>query len=70
MAFHNGRKEVNDMDTDTEQNKRIRSVEDRINMIENDLAAISAKLEVIQSLSRGVLIVAGLALGIDIVPMM
>jgi archaellum component FlaC len=58
------------MDTDTEQNKRIRSVEDRINMIENDLAAISAKLEVIQSLSRGVLIVAGLALGIDIVPMM
>ena len=61
---------MNDMDTDTEQNKRIRSVEDRINMIENDLAAISAKLEVIQSLSRGVLIVAGLALGIDIVPMM
>lgn len=58
------------MDTDTEQNKRIRSVEDRINMIENDLAAISAKLEVIQSLSRGVLVVAGLALGIDIVPMM
>jgi len=61
---------VKNMDTDTEQNKRIRSVEDRINMIENDLAAISAKLEVIQSLSRGVLIVAGLALGIDIVPMM
>lgn len=61
---------MNNMDTDTEQNKRIRSVEDRINMIENDLAAISAKLEVIQSLSRGVLIVAGLALGIDIVPMM
>jgi len=58
------------MNTDHEQNKRIRSVEDRINMIENDLAAISAKLEVIQSLSRGVLIVAGLALGIDIVPMM
>ena len=58
------------MDTDTEQNKRIRSVEDRINMLENDLSAISAKLEVIQSLSRGVLVVAGLALGIDIVPLM
>lgn len=58
------------MEIDTEQNKRIRSVEDRINMIENDLAGISAKLEVIQSLSRGVLVVAGLALGIDIVPMM
>lgn len=39
-------------------------------MLENDLSAISAKLEVIQSLSRGVLVVAGLALGIDIVPMM
>ena len=61
---------MNNMNEDHEQNKRIRSVEDRINMLENDLSAISAKLEVIQSLSRGVLIVAGLALGIDIVPLM
>ncbi len=57
-------------DTDDEQNRRIRSVEDRVNLLENELASITAKLEVLQSLSRAVLIVAGLALGIDVVPMM
>lgn len=57
-------------DTDDEQNRRIRSVEDRVNLLENELASITTKLEVLQSLSRAVLIVAGLALGIDVVPMM
>ena len=57
-------------DLDDEQNRRIRSVEDRVNLLENELASITAKLEVLQSLSRAVLIVAGLALGIDVVPMM
>lgn len=57
-------------DTDDEQNRRIRSVEDRVNLLENELASITAKLEVLQSLSRAVLIVAGLALGIDVVPLM
>ena len=57
-------------DADDEQNRRIRSVEDRVNLLENELASITAKLEVLQSLSRAVLIVAGLALGIDVVPMM
>ncbi len=57
-------------DLDDEQNRRIRSVEDRVNLLENELSSITAKLEVLQSLSRAVLIVAGLALGIDVVPMM
>ena len=57
-------------DLDDEQNRRIRSVEDRVNLLENELSSITAKLEVLQGLSRAVLIVAGLALGVDIVPMM
>jgi hypothetical protein len=57
-------------DLDDEQNRRIRSVEDRVNLLENELSSITAKLEVLQGLSRAVLIVAGLALGIDVVPMM
>ena len=57
-------------DLDDEHNRRIRSVEDRVNLLENELASITAKLEVLQSLSRAVLIVAGLALGVDVVPMM
>ena len=57
-------------DLDDEQNRRIRSVEDRVNLLENELSKITAKLEVLQSLSRAVLIVAGLALGVDVLPMM
>ncbi len=55
-------------DLDDEQNRRIRSVEDRVNLLENELSSITAKLEVLQSLSRAVLIVAGLALGVDVLP--
>jgi len=57
-------------DLDEEQNRRIRSVEDRVNLLENELSSITAKLEVLQSLSRAVLIVAGLALGVDVPPLM
>ena len=57
-------------DLDDEQNRRIRSVEDRVNLLENVLSSITAKLEVLQGLSRAVLIVAGLALGVDVVPLM
>tara|TARA_R110000824_G_scaffold99927_1_gene237572 strand:+ start:8581 stop:8757 length:177 start_codon:yes stop_codon:yes gene_type:complete len=58
------------MSEDDEQNRRLRSVEERVNMLENSLAGINARLEVLQGLSKAVLIVAGLALGIDVVPMM
>jgi|APSaa5957512493_1039668.scaffolds.fasta_scaffold338432_1 hypothetical protein len=57
-------------DLDDEQNRRIRSVEDRVNLLENELSSITAKLEVLQGLSRAVLIVAGLALGVDVLPLM
>lgn len=58
------------VDTDREQNSRIRALEDRVNQIENDVSAILAKLDVVQNLLKAVIGVAGLALGIDIVPMM
>ena len=58
------------VDTDHEQNSRIRALEDRVNQIENDVSAILAKLDVVQNLLKAVIGVAGLALGIDIVPMM
>jgi hypothetical protein len=41
-----------------------------VNLLENELSSITAKLEVLQGLSRAVLIVAGLALGVDVVPLM
>ena len=38
-------------------------------MVENDLSAILAKLEVSQTLLKTVAILAGAALGIDVIPM-
>ena len=58
------------MTIDKEQNERIRLIETRINEVENQLSAISAKLEVVQNLSRGVLVIAGVVLGIDVMPML
>ena len=54
---------------DKEQSQRIARLEDRVNMFENDLSAILAKLEVSQTLLKTVAILAGAALGIDVIPM-
>jgi len=55
---------------ETEQNERIRNLENRVNMVENDLASIMAKLITIEKLAKGLAILAGTAIGIDVVPMM
>ena len=46
---------------DKEQSQRIARLEDRVNMVENDLSAILAKLEVSQTLLKTVAILAGAA---------
>lgn len=55
---------------DLDQNKRIGRLEDRLNEVENNISAITAKLDVIQQLCKGLMLLAGLALGVDVVPMM
>ena len=57
-------------DIDIDQNQRIATLEQRLNMVENDLSAITAKLDVIQTLCRGLFVVAGVALGVDVIPIM
>ena len=57
-------------DLDIEQNSRIRGLEDRVNEVENQISAITAKLDVIQQLCKGLMLLAGLALGVDVVPLM
>ena len=57
-------------DLDTEQNARIRDIEARMNLIENEISAIMAKLDLVQSLCKGLLILAGAALGVDVIPYM
>ncbi len=53
-------------DLDTEQNRRIRDVEARINEVENQMAAILAKLEQATTLLKIVGIGLGAMVGIDI----
>jgi len=57
-------------DVDYDQTKRIARLEDRLNQVENDISAITAKLDVIQQLCKGLMVIAGLALGVDVVPLM
>ena len=57
-------------DIDIDQNQRIATLEQRVNEVENNISAITAKLDVIQQLCKGLMILAGLALGVDVVPMM
>jgi len=53
------------MDIDIDQTKRIGRLEDRLNRVENELSAISGKLQIIEKLCRGLIVLAGLALGMD-----
>ena len=57
------------MDMDGEQNQRLREVESRVNQIESDLAAIMARLDTLTSVCRALAILAGAAIGIDVLPM-
>lgn len=58
------------MSTDEEQNRRIRDLESRVNQVETDLSAILARLDTLTTLGKGLLMLAGIALGVDVVPMM
>tara|TARA_B100000424_G_C22612402_1_gene341130 strand:- start:118 stop:306 length:189 start_codon:yes stop_codon:yes gene_type:complete len=55
---------------DSTQNERLAKLEERVNLVENDLAAILAKLDLSQQMMKVLLVVAGTALGVDVIPMM
>jgi len=57
-------------DLDTEQNKRIRDVESRLNEVENQLSAVLARLDQATNLLKIVGVALGAMIGIDIQGMM
>ena len=57
-------------DADNVQNARIRDLEGRVNQVENDLSAILAKLDTLTTVAKALALLAGAALGVDILPMM
>ncbi len=57
-------------DLDSEQNRRIRDLESRINGVENQISAILAKLEQATTLLKVVGVALGAMVGLDIQGMM
>jgi uncharacterized protein YhaN len=55
---------------DKEQNTRIRALEQQFNELSSSVAALTAKIDTLTSLGRVIALLAGAALGVDIVPMM
>ena len=55
---------------DSEQNVRLREIEQRVNQVESDMAALLARLDTLILVGKGLAMMAGMAIGIDIVPMM
>lgn len=55
---------------DREQNTRIRALEQQFNELSSNVAALTAKIDTLTSLGRMLAILAGAALGVDIIPMM
>ena len=55
---------------DDEQNKRLRSLEQQVNQLSSDMAALTAQLTTLTSVGKGLALLAGAAIGIDIVPLM
>lgn len=57
------------MNADEEQNTRIRALEEKFNMLSSDVAALTAQLSTLTSVGRGLAIICGAMVGVDVIPM-
>ena len=55
---------------DQEQSSRIQNLENRVNEVENQLSAILARLDTLTSIGKALAMLAGTAIGIDVIPML
>tara|TARA_R100000329_G_C7499532_1_gene175870 strand:- start:29 stop:220 length:192 start_codon:yes stop_codon:yes gene_type:complete len=55
---------------DKEQSQRIQTLEARVNEVENQLSAILARLDTLTSIGKALAMLAGAAIGIDVLPML
>lgn len=55
---------------DIEQNRRIRDLEARVSALDIQLAAIIAKLDTLTSIGKALAILAGTAIGVDVIPLL
>ena len=61
---------MTETDQDSEQNRRIRAVEARVNELENQLALLVGKLDATTSMLKAVAIGVGALVGLDLQGMM
>lgn len=54
---------------DKEQSQRIQTLEARVNEVENQLSAILARLDTLTSIGKALAVLAGAAIGVDVLPM-
>lgn len=57
------------MNPDEEQNTRIRDLENRVNMVENDLASILAEMKTLTNVGKVILLALGAMAGMDLTDM-
>ena len=55
---------------DKEQNYRIRDLETRLNTLENQVSALIAKIDTLTNIGKGLMILCGAMVGVDVLPMM
>jgi len=55
---------------DQEQSQRIQTLEARVNEVENQLSAILARLDTLTSIGKALAVLAGAAIGVDVLPML
>tara|TARA_R110001606_G_scaffold384189_1_gene546917 strand:- start:1957 stop:2148 length:192 start_codon:yes stop_codon:yes gene_type:complete len=55
---------------DMEQSSRIQNLENRVNEVENQLSAILARLDTLTSIGKALAMLAGTAIGIDVIPLL
>ena len=55
---------------DIEQSQRIQNLENRVNEVENQLSAILARLDTLTSIGKALAVLAGAAIGVDVLPML
>ena len=55
---------------DIEQSQRSQNLENRVNEVENQLSAILARLDTLTSIGKALAVLAGAAIGVDVLPML
>lgn len=61
---------MSDLEAEKLQNSRIRDLENRVNQVENDMAAILSQLQTMTQLGKAGIMLIGIALGVDVVPLL